>query len=74
MRRLDLRLIRVLDESGCISLVSHLQQLAVLFRLAIRHFLTEVYTLTLGLQWSKLVEIGQNSEDMKWNEKNNTSN
>ena len=63
MRRLDLLLIRVLDESGCISLVSHLQQLVVLFRLAIRHFLTEVYT--SRLRGAAVLEIGRNSEHTK---------
>ena len=34
--RLDLRLVRALAQSGCISLVFHPQQLLIIFRLAVR--------------------------------------
>ena len=59
--RLHLRLVRAFAESRCISLLFYPQQLAILFRLAVPHFSTGAYTLTLrccsGRNWSKLVEI-----------------
>ena len=48
----------LLAESEWFSLVSHLQQLLILLRLAVHHFSTEVYTSTLGRcsgrKWTKI--------------------
>ena len=55
--RLDLRLVRALSEST--SVVFQPKQLVILFRLAVRAFSAEAYTLHLdfeALQWLKLVE------------------
>ena len=56
--RLHLRLVRAFAESRCISLLFYPQQLAILFRLAVPHFSTGAYTLTLrccsGRNWSQV--------------------